>query len=907
MRPHHSTQKPKQNAEGTQDDPSEEIPQLELGLEKETTRLASEVGNPAFMIDEVFNVVAFANGARRILGAPHAKAFSLSDCGSLTSDQIASLSDNVRALLISDNRDEERYLRLPLEIEGEKRVFCVTLQKDELESGDPCVRGIAEAILPQSAAQSTSEIARDPEASSLGWTLDIDSKAFEYFGKEVSKETGLVSLSEWLACVIENDRQNVAEAFYRLLDRETSTERIQYRMTLPNGAIRWVSTLARHAPEVGQTAPSTIIGMHSFDQDNRSLVEDLQLFSHLARKVQLSILVYDQQGNISWCNNAFTEITGYQLDEIVGRDPHVLLRGPMTEVETVNHMRERISKGKGFHAELVQYKKNGAPYWVSIDGNPLVDENGVSTRFISFQTDISESKKAQSAILRNEIKFRSLFDNSIDALLLISPRDGVIIEANSSAIQLLDTDRLVGQRLEEIFPENQDFRIEHLNELIDAQEGSRRESGEFITAKGQVRPVEMTVSRTPIGESIALFVTLRDISEKRLLEEQLRHTQRMEAVGRLAGGIAHDFNNLLAGQRGFSELLCNSRDLSKRDHVYANEILKITDRASKLTSRLLSFSRGKSEKPVVANLNDTISNMMPMLSRILKTDVRFTSQLDPNLCNVKVDTNQIDQVIMNLVVNGQEAITSNEGIVDLKTSMVELDGSEIFITGKSDPGRYAKVAVRDNGQGIHHEVLEKIFEPFFTTKKGAGTGLGLSIVYGIIQSNGGHLMVDSVIGSGTEFAFYFPEVLEEVEQEDSPDLREQMPSASTSDEGEAPTILVAEDQEQVREILELGLGQSGYNLIIAQDGQEAIDKGTNHRGKIDLLLTDSIMPKASGCSVINHMRSAYPDIKVVLMSGLPQQESEECRGIEVDAYVDKPFSIRKLLELINELVAAPHQ
>jgi len=905
MRPRNSTKTPSQKAEGKQDEDLEGDPQLELGLRAEIAKLKSTSGNPVFLVDELFNVVAFANGARRILGAPHAHTFPLEECDALTGEQTTRLNGQVRALLISDNPQEEHYLRLELEIEKEIRVFCFTLKKDQLASGEACICCTAEALIPQTAAQATSQLTREPEAASLAWSLDSDSKSFEYVGSAISQEIGLVSLAEWLACVVESERQDVAAAFYRLLDGESAAERVQYRVTLPNGATRYVSTIARSAPNSANKLPSCVIGMHYFERDNQSLVEDLKLFSHLARKVQLSILVYDQQGYISWCNNAFTESTGYTLDEIVGKDPNTLLRGPMTEVETLNHMRDRISKGKAFHSELVQYKKNGAPYWVSIDGNPLVDENGQTTRFISFQTDITESKKTQSAILRNEIKFRSLFDNSIDALLLISPRDGVIIEANSSAIQLLDTDRLVGQRLEEIFPENKDFRIEHLNELIDSADGSRRESGEFITANGQVRPVEMTVSRTPIGESIALFVTLRDISEKRLLEEQLRHTQRMEAVGRLAGGIAHDFNNLLAGQRGFSELLCNSRDLSKKDHVYANEILKITDRASKLTSRLLSFSRGKSEKPVVANLNDTISNMMPMLSRILKTDVKFTSQLDPNLSNVKVDTNQIDQVIMNLVVNGQEAITSHEGVVTLKTNMIELDGSELFITGKCEPGRYVKVAVRDNGQGIHHEVLEKIFEPFFTTKKGAGTGLGLSIVYGIIQSNGGHLMVDSVIDSGTEFAFYFPEVLEKVEQEETMDLRERMPSASASEEGRVPTILVAEDQEQVREILELGLGQSGYNLIIAKDGREAIDMGTGHPGEIDLLLTDSIMPGASGCNVIKEMRSKYPGIKVVLMSGLPQQESEECREIEVDAYVDKPFSIRKLLELIQELVAVP--
>lgn len=896
-KPHLSTSRKQGNSP---DAPS----QLELGLQKDIERLQSSVGSPVFLVNELFEIVAFANGARSILGAPHARTFALSDCEALSVQQIAKLRDLITQLLVEENTEDQLFHRCEIEVEKETRTFCFSLQKDQLNSGEKCVRCLAESIIPHKSAETSVSISSRANARSVGWTLDTDSRAFDYCDNEPSQKDTPLSLSDWLACVLETDRQDVAAMFYRLLEGESSVERTQYRVTLPDGKLHTVDTVARAVPEPDGGLPSTLIGMHQYERDdNQALIEDLKLFSHLARKVQLSILVYDHQGNISWCNNAFTESTGYELNEIAGRDPHSLLRGPMTELDTLNRMRERISKGKAFHTELVQYKKNGAPYWVSIDGNPLIDEHGNCTRFISFQSDITESKKTQSAILRNEIKFRSLFDNSIDALLLISPRDGVIIEANSSAIQLLDTDRLVGQRLEEIFPKNEVFSIEHLNELIDSAEGSRREAGEFLTARGHVRPVELTVSRTPIGESIALFVTLRDISEKRLLEEQLRHTQRMEAVGRLAGGIAHDFNNLLAGQKGFSELLCASRELSKKNQAYANEILKITDRASKLTSRLLSFSRGKSDKPVVANLNDAIDNMMPMLSRILKTNIKFTSQLDPHLSNVKVDTNQIDQVIMNLVVNGQEAITSNDGLVKLETTMVDLDGSEIFITGRCKPGRYVKVAVQDNGLGIHHEVLEKIFEPFFTTKKGAGTGLGLSIVYGIIQSNGGHLMVDSAIGSGTEFAFYFPEVLEKVEQVEATDPQRRMPSASQSEEGEVPTILIAEDQEQVREILELGLGQSGYQLIVAKDGQQAIDKGMQHSGKIDLILSDSIMPGASGCKVVETLREKYPNSKVVIMSGLPQQESEECQGLEVDAYVDKPFSIRKLLELIEELVA----
>lgn len=878
---------------------------LKLPFETETTnsKLKEAFGEQlAFVVNEQLSLVTFTNAAREVLGDNAETGKSLQESKLSHSESLDSLTAEIEKVFSEDVTSTPRYLRIELDNFPEKLAYCLTLKKTKLIKGKTGVYCTAERIQSKSHSEATASPETHANKSTVSWALNIQERTFELYRDSVTKPSTTLCYDEWLQSISEKDRDKVSKAFKRLFDGEDASVSFRYQATLPNGETRTATTVTRTTPSLDEAKPSVIVGMHHYELDSRSIVDDLRLFSQLARKVQLAILVYDENGHIVWTNNSFTEATGFAHDEVIGRDPISLLSGPLTEKETVSYMRDRLRRGKAFHAEVVQYKKTGAPYWVRIDGTPLSDENGRIARFVTFQTDITEAKKTQSAILRNEIKFRSLFDNSIDALLLLSPRDGVVIEANTSAIQLLDTNRLVGQRIAEIFPDNPSFNIENLNEIVDREETERRETSEIVNAVGQILPVELTVSRTPIGESMALFVSLRDISEKRLLEEQLRHSQRMEAVGRLSGGIAHDFNNLLAGLRGFTELLCNSSSLSKKDQTYASEIMKITDRSSKLTSRLLSFSRGKSEKPVIANLNSAVSNLMPMLSRILKTDVQFTSKLDPTLCNVKVDTNQIDQVIMNLVVNGQEAISNQEGVVSLRTEVVELSGNEIFITGKPKPGRYAKVAVRDNGHGIPRDVLEKIFEPFFTTKKGAGTGLGLPIVYGIIQSNGGHLSVVSEVGDGTEFAFYFPEAHGTVQEEEKTDYRKSMPSAQSSESGDTPTILVAEDQEQVREILELGLGQSGYNLIVAKDGLEAIEMAQTFEGDIDLLLTDSIMPRASGCRVVKELRELYPEIKVILVSGLPQQESEDCRNIEVDAYVDKPFSIRNLLELINELV-----
>ncbi|MDQ8204594.1 PAS domain S-box protein [Pelagicoccus sp. SDUM812003] len=888
------------------EDSSAMLEQLELEISA-LDKLPEE-GASCALVDDSLLVLDSDAFAASLLGLPTRKRCSIDDCKHLDKAQRRRFK-SILSSLFKQSNESEAYLRLQLTNGISKRPYCVTFEKQEQKNARPVALCYFEPIH-QHTHGTKSGPAQIVDSGIELWSMDVDQRCFLVLSSVANSRTDgvaeSVSLEDWIARIEDEDKARFRDSFEQLLSGKISSVNLIYRVRSLSGSIRYLSTIARRrTAESGERSRELVVGMHRDETEATNVIDDLKLFSYLAQKAQLSILVTDSHDCISWCNHAFTEVSGYELDEVFGKIPYTLLEGPATDQSATDYVRDRMRRGKAFHAELVQYKKNGAPYWVRVDGNPLVDENGQITRFILFQTDITETKKTQNAILRNEIKFRSLFDNSNDALLLLSPKDGVIIEANEAAVSLLDSKRLVGRKLDEVSVDSTFLDIENLNTLVEQDDRSIRESGVIVTSSGDRRPVELSVNRTPIGEAMALFVTLRDVSEKRALEEQLRHAQRMEAVGRLAGGIAHDFNNLLAGLRGFSELLCNSRDLTKKDHVYAHEILKITDRASKLTSRLLSFSRGKSDKPVVANLNDIVGNLTPMLSRILKKDIQFTSQLEPQLCNVRVDPSQIEQVIMNLVVNGQEAINSNEGIVTLNTSEVELTGNEICITGQPKEGRYAKVSVRDNGQGIARETLEKIFEPFFTTKKGAGTGLGLSIVYGIIQSNGGHLMVDSEVGRGTEFSFYFPQVHEEIPQEENTDHQARMPSAQVSDGDEFPTILVAEDQDQVREILELGLGQSGYNLLIGEDGAKAIELAEKNEGKIDLLLTDSIMPKANGFAVVKRVRELYPDIKVIMMSGLPQQEAEECKGLKIDAYVDKPFSIRKLLELIESLLGVP--
>ena len=850
-----------------------------------------------FLIDPSLRLLGCDPSTAHILGISTEGGENLSGISRLSEEERASLAGAVESLLAEDTPKGPLFQRIEIsQPHRPRRPYLLSLHRISRDR----VSCLVEEVEP------LENVRRAPRLFTqnglLVWGYCPTRKLFTAHPslEELSRGSATLweqDLESWARRIAPQDRERFRSLFEAFIEGAFESFHLRYRVTEDHQSYSWITTIARR-----KGGPSgEIVGLHRDESEIPAIDDDFRLFSYLAKKVHLPIVVCDTNGCIDWCNAAFSQLTGYAVEEALGRRPGSFLQGPQTDPSVVAYMSENLRTQRSFTAELVNYRKDGSPYWVRIDAHPFVDESGQTTRFVAFQTDISAIKRAKEQEKSQGIDFPALFKDSKDAVLFVSPLDGCIMESNPEAIRILGAKHLVGKRLEDLFPESPLFRNDHLAKLCRVP-GSHRECGEFTTASGETRPVEMSASKTLYAGEQVYFVSFRDISARRMLEEQLRRAQRMEAVGRLSGSVAHDFNNLLAGLRGFCELLSQSGNLSEQDLNYAREMIKITDRAQKLTSRLLSFSRGKSDRPIVVDLNELVGNLSPMLSRVLKKDIEFTSTLAKKVGNVRVDPAQIEQVIMNLVVNGQEAITSREGRVEISSGEIELDGSEFFITGKPKPGRYVRLSVADNGQGIPADVLEKIFEPFFTTKKGTGTGLGLSIVYGIVQSNEGHLMVESAPSMGTNFDLYFPIVDEPIARAEEPDLAEALPPAS-GPSNRVPTLLIAEDEEQVREILQIGLGQNGYRLIVASNGKEAMDLAEMHKGKIDLLLTDSIMPKAHGREVAKRARELHPDIRVIMMSGLPQSEEENAGGMQhIDAYVDKPFSIRKLMKLIDKLL-----
>jgi two-component system cell cycle sensor histidine kinase/response regulator CckA len=409
------------------------------------------------------------------------------------------------------------------------------------------------------------------------------------------------------------------------------------------------------------------------------------------------------------------------------------------------------------------------------------------------------------------------------------------------------------------------------------------------------RKVEEEVRR--INEDLEERVARRT-AERVALEDQLLQSQKMEAVGRLAGGVAHDFNNLLTVILGYNEML---RDRVRMDGLaleYSDEILHAAERASSLTNQLLAFSRRQVAVPRVVDLNEIVLGIDKMLRRIIGEDIQLEASLAPELPSVKVDPSHIDQVIMNLAVNSRDAMPAG-GKLTIETAGVELTkdyaGRHIGV----EAGKYVMLAVSDTGSGIDEATKARLFEPFFTTKeKGKGTGLGLSIVYGIVKQNGGDILVYSEPGRGTAFKIYLPAVNAAAEALVRPG--EGAPEGLATE-----TILLVEDDPQVRSMTRTMLARLGYSVLEAESADEALAIASGRQGPLDLLLTDLVMPRTSGTELARRVQFTHPAVRVLYMSGYTDSGVIDQGMLTADTpFIQKPFTRATLSRAVRDVLKA---
>ena len=610
-----------------------------------------------------------------------------------------------------------------------------------------------------------------------------------------------------------------------------------------------------------------------------------------------ALWVYDSESlRFLAVNDAAVDTYGYSRDEFLSMSIDEIRSGSEADRLHADIGSAAPEAARGFrNAGVWQHRrKDGTTLDVEItshdhrfDGRPAR---------VVMALDVTERVRAEEALRRSEARYRDLFENASD-LISAADLDGRLTAVNEAFVRATGYSReeLIGMPLEDLVP------AEHRERLREARE--RKLDGttttlyqhELLARDGRRIPVEVA-SRLieEDGRPIGTEAIGRDVGERLQLEEQLRQAQRLEAVGRLAGGVAHDFNNVLTVIGGYTEAL-----LSRGDHDSDEELEQIaaaTERATSLTRQLLAFSRQQVLQPQAVLLNDVVEGLMPMLTRLIGEDVELVAALAPGVDPVLADAGQLEQVLVNLAVNARHAMPDG-GRLTIETANVELDEAYVAHHGDARVGPHVMVSVADDGSGMDAETLAHAFEPFYTTKPvGVGTGLGLATVYGIVKQSGGNVWVYSEPGKGTTIKIYLPTTDANVQtQNDTP-----TPDAADGEE----TILLAEDEESLRKLITLLLTQRGYDVITAETPTDVL-RIARESDRIDLLLTDLVMPEISGRALAEQVSKVAPGIRVLFMSGYSDDAVTRNGSLEPGAaFLEKPFTGHALAAKVRETLGA---
>lgn len=526
------------------------------------------------------------------------------------------------------------------------------------------------------------------------------------------------------------------------------------------------------------------------------------------------------------------------------------------------------------------------------------DEVGSMTAAFNMMLDALEQR--EHSLLESRALLQSVIDNSMSIIFVKDPEGRyILINRRFEDIFHVSLQSVRGRTDRDIFPEEsaEAYRAGDLRALaggrpVEMEEQIPQDDGRhtYITVKYPLRDAA--------GKVYAVCGIATDITQIKNYEEQLRQSQKMEAIGRLAGGISHDFNNLLTAINGYSMMALQSVEAANSIHGFLEEILKAGERAAGLTRQLLAYSRKQILEPRIWNLNEIVMDIEKMLRRLIGEDVRLTTRLAPDLKMVKVDRGQLEQIILNLALNARDAMTGGGELI-VKTGNAFLDGAYAATHPEVAAGPYVQLEVSDTGSGMNRQVMSHLFEPFFTTKEpGKGTGLGLSVVYGIVQQSGGSISVSSEPGKGTTFSIYLPT---------TPVSGTSQPEGGKLPEGGAfrgkETVLLVEDEEVVRRFTRHILEAQGYAVLEAVDGVKALEAIAGHAGPVDLILSDVVMPHMGGPELAERLRKESRDIPMLFISGYADGGAASLGPFaDGNDFLQKPFSPYNLAKKVREIL-----
>jgi len=646
------------------------------------------------------------------------------------------------------------------------------------------------------------------------------------------------------------------------------------------------------------------------DITNRKQVEDTlreseKRYRQVIENATEIIYSIDTKGNFTYGNPADLKATGFSLEELRQYNYQDLVVPEHREGITSIYIKQFRERQATTYVEFPFFNKSGEIIWFGQNAS-LVIEDGKVVGFHIIARDITERKRAEEELKKSEERFRELYDNAPVGYFEYNSQ-GRITSVNRTELEMLGytLEEMIGHPLWKFVAEEGTVRQQILGKIAGTIPPARSLERTYQRKDGTLLPVliEDRLLRDENGKITGVRSTIQDITdrkraeeEKAVLQEQLRQSQKIEAIGRLAGGIAHDFNNLLTVIKGYSQLslIELKEDVPLRGNI--EEIKKASEKAADLTRQLLAFSRRQILETRVLDLNTVLRDMDKMLHRLIGEDIELITLLADDLGRVKTDPGWVEQIIMNLAVNARDAMPS-VGKLTIETANVELDGAYALNHIAVTPGRYVMLSVSDTGVGMTPEVRQQVFEPFFTTKeKGKGTGLGLSTVYGIVKQSGGNIWVYSEPGKGTTFKIYLPRVDEPLVELKGEVTKEELPRGDE-------TILVVEDEEDLLKLAERILSRQGYTVLQTSSTSKAVEICKERTQPIHLILTDVVMPQMSGRELVEQCRKIREDFKILYMSGYTDNTIVH-HGVLAEGlnYIQKPFTVDGLARKVREVL-----
>ena len=721
-----------------------------------------------------------------------------------------------------------------------------------------------------------------------------------YLNLGLDKDAFVPTCQAFLGAMHPDDKMLFREVVGECLEKRRRLYDCELRIARPDGI--WRTFQARGLAifdEAGK--PLRMIGTALDITEKKRAEERIRELGAIVESSDDAILAKTLDGIITRWNKGAEKLYGYTESEAIGQ--HISILAPPARYDELPEILCRLARGEALnHYETVRRRKDGREIQVSLTISPIRDLAGQIIGASSVGRDVTEQKRIERELRESEERFRQLTENIGEVFWLADADRHSIIYASPAY------ETIWGRSCERLYAESDTWlnalHPEDRSRMLEARKTRTEVAHELeyriVRPDGTVRWIRDRAFpvHDAAGRLIRVAGVAEDVTERRQLAMQLHQSQRMDAIGQLAAGVAHDFNNLLTVISGHSELLAMVSPSDERWKESIAEIQRATELGSTSIRQLLTFSCQQILEPKILDLNAVVSEAEKMLRRIIGEDVRLATVLQPRLSPVRADLGQLKQVILNLAVNARDAMPQG-GSLTLETREVDLDEPDAKTHLVVRPGRYVLLTVTDTGWGMAPDVQARIFEPFFTNKaEGQGTGLGLSVVLGIIQQSGGYIDVESKPGVGTKFRIHLPAV-QGVADGLVQSVRSQLIKGSE-------TVLLVEDEEPVRKITTRLLLNLGYRVLEAENGQDALRLFNVGREKIDLLLTDVVMPDMSGREVAEALQSLDPDLRVLFHSGYTD-DTVVRRGIlraEV-AFLKKPFTLDSLAQKVREVLDRP--